>query len=488
MAVDSLAWVTPGTRVPRVPPQTWERRTVAAVVTVDLLAAAAGGGLAFLLRWGGEPESTYFWGHALISALLPLVWLAAMAASRAYEPRFLGIGFEEFRRVTTAAVAVIAFTGTFSWMTQADIARGYMIVALPAATLLTLGGRYLVRKRLHALRRDGSCVLDVLVVGHVAATAELIRLVRREHQHGMRIVGACVPGGSDPAELARLRVPVLGGLTEVEEALRRARADAVAVLTCPEMDGVALRRLSWALAGSGTELLMAPALMDVAGPRIAIRPVCGLPLLHVDEPQLTGGRRFAKACLDRTGSALGLVLVAPLLLALVVAVRVTSPGPALFRQTRTGWRGEPFTMYKLRTMRRDAEAQRTTLLHLNRHGEGVLFKIPDDPRVTRLGRWLRRTSLDELPQLVNVLRGEMSLVGPRPPLPQEVEQYAPEVRRRLLVKPGLTGLWQISGRSDLDWEESVRLDLRYVENWSLALDAGIVWRTVFALVRREGAY
>jgi len=245
--------------------------------------------------------------------------------------------------------------------------------------------------------------------------------------------------------------------------------------------------LSWSLAKSGTDLLVAPALIDVAGPRIAIRPVCGLPLLHVDEPQLAGGRRVAKALLDRVAALIALSVLAPLLVAIALAIRLSSPGPAIFRQTRTGWQGREFAMWKFRTMVRNAEALRSSVDELNRHATGELFKITVDPRITRLGRWLRRTSLDELPQLVNVLRGQMSLVGPRP-LPVTDRPYDGDARRRLLVKPGLTGLWQISGRSDLDWEESIRLDLRYVEQWSLALDALIVWKTVFAVVKGRGAY
>jgi exopolysaccharide biosynthesis polyprenyl glycosylphosphotransferase len=232
---------------------------------------------------------------------------------------------------------------------------------------------------------------------------------------------------------------------------------------------------------------VAPALMDVTGPRIAIRPVCGLPLLHVDEPALSGGRRIAKGCADRAVSAVAVLILLPLLVAIGLAVRLTSRGPALFRQTRHGLHGREFTVLKFRTMTRDAESLRASVSHLNVHSTGHLFKVENDPRVTPLGRWLRRTSLDELPQLVNVLLGQMSLVGPRP-LPTTDTPYDGEARRRLFVKPGLTGLWQISGRADLGWDEAVGLDLRYVENWSLALDALIIWKTLFVVVKRSGAY
>jgi exopolysaccharide biosynthesis polyprenyl glycosylphosphotransferase len=328
---------------------------------------------------------------------------------------------------------------------------------------------------------------NVLLVGHGRPAAELVRQMRREAHHGMRIIGACTPSGVQSEELAAAAIPVLGSFEEVDTVVHNTATDAVAVLTCPEMDGTALRRLSWSLARSGIDLLVAPALMDVAGPRIAIRPVCGLPLLHVDEPALRGGRRIAKACVDRIVAALALVILFPVLVAVGIAVRVASPGPALFRQARVGIHGRVFTVLKFRTMTRDAESLRTSLAHLNVHSTSQLFKVANDPRVTPLGRWLRRTSIDELPQLVNVLLGQMSLVGPRP-LPSTDTPYDGDARRRLFVKPGLTGLWQIGGRADLEWDEAVRLDLRYVENWSLALDTMIIWKTLFAVVKRSGAY
>ena len=283
-------------------------------------------------------------------------------------------------------------------------------------------------------------------------------------------------------------VPVLGDLTSIADAVRTAQATTVAIAARGEVSAQALRRLSWELEGSGVDMLVAPALTDVAGPRIHIRPVAGLPLLHVEEPELSGGRRLLKGAFDRAVACTTLLLILPMMVGLGLAVRLNTAGPVLFRQARCGRGGRPFTMYKYRSMRVGAEAQLQTLLSDNEHAEGLLFKIRRDPRVTAVGRWLRRYSLDELPQLLNVAKGDMSLVGPRPPLPSEVARYDGEVHRRLLVKPGLTGLWQVSGRSDLTWEESVRLDLEYVENWSLAMDFMILWKTAFAVMRADGAY
>lgn len=232
---------------------------------------------------------------------------------------------------------------------------------------------------------------------------------------------------------------------------------------------------------------MAPALLDVAGPRISIKPVAGMPLLHVEHPEFNGSRQFVKAVFDRLGAGIALLVLALPLLALALVIRLTSPGGALFHQVRVGRDGKEFRVVKFRTMVVDAERLKGALLEDNEF-DGVLFKIRNDPRITRVGAFLRKYSLDELPQLLNVLRGEMSLVGPRPPLPEEVGKYGADVRRRLVVKPGMTGLWQVSGRSDLTWEESVRLDLRYVENWSLILDLQILWKTWSVVTRGEGAY
>ncbi len=272
------------------------------------------------------------------------------------------------------------------------------------------------------------------------------------------------------------------------DALAETGADTVAVGAWSDLSQADLRRLSWQLEGTRVALVVAPSLTDVAGPRIHIRPVAGLPLLHVEQPEFTGGRRLLKGTVDRVSSTCLLLVIAPLLLAIAIAVRLTSPGPALFRQVRVGHGGEVFTLNKFRTMYVDAEAQLATLAGSNEASDGLMFKMRDDPRITPVGRWLRRFSLDELPQLLNIVKSDMSVVGPRPPLPHEVAHYGDDVRRRLLVKPGLTGLWQVSGRSDLSWDESVRLDLHYVENWSIALDLAILARTVAAVARRDGAY
>ncbi|MEV5329833.1 sugar transferase [Nonomuraea fastidiosa] len=461
--------------------RSWVRTYRLQAVLGDLCAAGVGACAAFAVRFGWP--TPYVLPYLLVSLVLPVVWCGAVALNRAYEPRMLGDGPEEFRRVAQAGLALTAATAIGSYLTKTDVARGYVVLALPLVTLLTLTVRYALRRNLHRRRAAGRCMRRVIAVGHAASVAELVGLFRRERHHGMEVVAACLPGGHQGQSVAG--VTVAGDLSDVPLAVEQHDADTVAVLACPEMDGQALRRLAWRLERTLTELVVAPALMDVAGPRTMIRPVAGMPLLHVEHPELAGARQLVKNVFDRVVAAALLVLLAPFMAGLAVAVRATSPGPALFRQTRVGRDGRLFTILKFRTMRRGSEQQKVTLVS---DRDGVLFKIRNDPRVTPLGAFMRRHSLDELPQLINVVLGHMSLVGPRPPLPEEVARYGDDVRRRLLVRPGLTGLWQVSGRSDLSWEESVRLDLRYVENWSLTLDLQILWKTWSAVARGQGAY
>jgi exopolysaccharide biosynthesis polyprenyl glycosylphosphotransferase len=316
---------------------------------------------------------------------------------------------------------------------------------------------------------------------------DMLRRLGDAKYHGLKVVAACLPlPGQRPALMER-GVPVVGGFGSVAQAVRLTEADTVAVLASPDLGPEQLRRLAWDLEPTGADLLVAPSLVEVAGPRLSIRPVTGLPLLQVEQPQFRGGRRVVKGLFDRACGFAGVVLLAPIFLGISVAIRTTSRGPALFRQERIGKDGKPFTMLKFRSMVVDADSLREQLLDKSDR-DGLMFKMHADPRVTRVGAWLRRYSLDELPQLFNVVGGSMSLVGPRPPLPSEVAQYGDDVRRRLLVRPGVTGLWQVSGRSDLSWEESVRLDLRYVDNWSIALDLQILWKTAKAVLRGSGAY
>jgi exopolysaccharide biosynthesis polyprenyl glycosylphosphotransferase len=460
------------------------RKTVFAIdISVAALAAVA----AQLERFGttAAGRSTMYWWGVL---LLPALWVMAVGASRAYESRFLASSAEEYRRVINAAAGLTAVVAVISYLSKAQFARGYVIVALPTCTLFAVLGRYFARHSLRRARARGRFLQEVVVVGHEWPILDLVAELRRNPDSGLRVIGACVPGGRGSRQMAEAGVPVVGDIHQVVQAVTRLHADVLAVTTCVEFGGPELRKVCWALENTDVDVVVAPALIEVAGPRLHIRPVARLPLLHVEKPEFTGGRRIVKGTVDRIVAVAALSLLSPILLAIAIAIRLNSAGPALFRQTRIGVRGVPFTIYKFRSMNGDAEAKKSELTLLNDNADGLLFKMRSDPRVTAVGRFLRRYSLDELPQLINVAKGEMSLVGPRPPLPSEVEQYADDVRRRLLVKPGVTGLWQVSGRSDLSWDDSVRLDLRYVENWSLVWDFEILWKTVYAVFRGSGAY
>lgn len=440
------------------------------------------GALALYARFAGEgglPAS-----YVAFAIGLPALWCGSVGLAGGYAARVIGAGSDEFRRVMNAAVGLAAAVAIASYALKMDFARGYFVVALPSVAVFDLAARYRLRKRLHRLRSRGACMQRVVAVGHAAAVADLVATLRRDKYNGLSVVGICLAGRATPSTIAG--VPVFGGLGSVSAAVRQLGADTVAVLACPEMNGIRLRDLAWELEEKGTDLCVAPALMDVAGPRTAIRPVAGLPLLQLDHPELAGGKQVIKAVFDKLAAGLALIVLAPLFAAVALAIRLDDGGPVFFTQTRVGRDGQAFRLFKFRTMIVDAEQRMAQLEALN-EASGVLFKMHRDPRVTKVGAGLRRWSLDELPQLFNVLIGDMSLVGPRPALPREVARYGSHMRRRLVVKPGLTGLWQVSGRSGLSWEESFRLDLRYVDNWSIILDLQILWKTFSAVTRGAGA-
>jgi exopolysaccharide biosynthesis polyprenyl glycosylphosphotransferase len=457
------------------------RTYVRQIVVADFSAAVAAAVAAVEVRFGAHPSNRYL----LLSLSLPPLWMIAVRVFGGYERRFLGAGSDEFRRILNAGLSLTGALALISYAVNNELSRIYLLVSMPVIVVLDLLVRLALRKRLHRLRAQGQCMSTVVAVGHEAAVGQLISELRRESHHGLQVVAACLAGEFAANEVAG--VPVVGDLDDTASVVRNLNAGTVAVLSCPEMDGMKLRALAWELEKTGTDLCVAPALLDVAGPRTTVRPTAGLTLLHVDHPQLSGPRQIVKDLFDRSVAAFGLVALSPLLLGIAAAIWFSDKGPALFTQTRVGKGGETFKIYKFRTMVVDAEALLGDIREKNEL-DGVLFKIRRDPRITAIGERLRKSSLDELPQLVNVLRGEMSLVGPRPALPGEAARYADHVRRRLVVKPGVTGMWQVNGRSELSWDESVRLDLRYVENWSFALDLQILWKTISVMLHGSGAY
>lgn len=461
----------------------WLRRYQRGLVALELLIAAGAGVVAGLAP---GPDAADGELHLWAGLSLVVLWPAVLATVGAYSRRLFGSGSEEFRRVGRAGLGLLAVASIASYGAALDLSRTLVVVVVPGLTLLSLASRFVARRALRRLWSLGRCTKRVVIVGRGGAVMELAAQLQRERFAGLEPVAACVTP-ADRGRVSRVMDLPVGGLDDVLVLAAQNGADAVAVTSASETAAQYLRTLSWQLEGTGLELLVSPGLVEVAGPRLHLRPFEGLPLLSVEQPQLEGWRRMVKGGMDRAVAAVALVLLLPVLLAVGLAVRLDSPGPVLFRQERVGINGRSFTIFKFRSMVVDADRQ-VEALRADNISDGLLFKLREDPRVTRVGRLLRRLSLDELPQLVNVLTGSMSLVGPRPPLPAEVAGYDSSVRRRLLVKPGLTGLWQVSGRSDLPWDEAVRLDLRYVENWSLVLDLLILWRTGRAVLRQSGAY
>ncbi|MFP3461288.1 sugar transferase [Arthrobacter globiformis] len=472
----------------------WRARTSRELRIVDafvIVWAVAG---AYVIRFGLEPDfvasdqaSTYVW----LSATLCIAWWFMLGAWNTRQSRILGHGPDEYKRVAAASLWLFGLVAIFSYVFRFDTARGYVGIALPAGLLGLLAGRWLLRQHLGVNRQLGQSMSRLLLIGSPSAVDHLASSLDRVKHAGYHSVAAYTPGSyPETSQELECGLPVLGHESDMHSilaAIQRCEAEAVAVSAGVQLHPQTLRHLGWELAARNIGLIMAPALTDIAGPRIHTQQISGLPLIHVTTPSLEGGQRVAKRLFDVGVSGILILMASPVMLAVAVWVKLDNAGPVLFKQQRVGIEGRPFQMLKFRSMVVDAE-KRLAELAGQSEGSGLLFKMKQDPRVTRAGRVLRKFSLDELPQLFNILTGSMSLVGPRPPLPHEVEAYENDVRRRLLVKPGLTGLWQVSGRSNLSWQDSVRLDLYYVENWSLAGDFIILLRTVRAVFQSTGAY
>ncbi len=417
----------------------------------------------------------------VFSATLVLLWVWALSLADSRSHRVVGTGSAEYIRVMDASLRLFGLIAIVAFLLQIDIARGFLLISLPAGIIMLVLVRWLWRQWLIAKRSHGHYMNRVLLVGSESSVRQIALELARARHAGYRVVGACVPSGKVADNIPGTDIPVMGNVDAVERAMAETNADTVAITSSDELPPDKVKQISWGLEAGRQHLVLAPSIADIAGPRIHMRPVAGLPLIHVETPRFSLGQRFIKRTVDLTAATLGVIVISPLLLLLAISVRLSTPGPVLFRQTRIGLRGREFTMLKFRSMVPNAEDLLAELEKQHRDaGNEVLFKMKNDPRVTPTGRFMRKYSLDELPQLFNVIGGSMSLVGPRPPLPKEVEQYADHVHRRFLVKPGITGLWQVSGRSALSWEETVRLDLSYVENWSLLGDIAILLKTAKA--------
>lgn len=434
-------------------------------------------------------ESALAVNYGMVSIAIVIGWMLMLHLYGTRDHRVLGTGPEEYKLIINASVRVFALVALGAYLFQVDVARGYILIALPFGVLALLLWRWLWRQWLGAQRRRGRFSSTVLLVGSERTASHIALELGIRAEAGYRVVGACVPVGTDAERLPGTDIPVLGDFEALQVALARTGADTVVITSSDELPPERIRKLSWSLEPGRQHLVMAPSLIDIGGPRIHTRPVTGLPLIHVETPRYEGRKLFTKRAFDVVASSLIILMLSPFLIITALLVRFGSAGPVLFRQERVGINGRHFEMLKFRSMVPNADKLLVDLQKQDlSEGNGVMFKMKNDPRVTRVGGFLRRFSLDELPQLFNVFRGSMSLVGPRPPLEREVHEYEHDVHRRFLVKPGITGLWQVSGRSNLSWSDTVRLDLYYVENWSITGDLVILWRTAKAVVASEGAY
>lgn len=425
------------------------------------------------------PDVSYW----LFSAALIALWMWSLALSDSRSHRVIGTGTSEYVRIARASFSLFGAIAIIAFLTKTDIARGYLLMSLPIGLLTLVYTRWLWRQWLVSVRRaNGGYSARVLLVGSERSVASIAEELRRAPDAGYTVIGACIPTDLVGATVLGTDIPVLGQVDAVERALQATGADTVIVTSSGDLPPGGVKRISWALEAGKQHLVLAPSITDIAGPRIHTRPVSGLPLIHVETPRFSTGQRFSKRLTDLAGSLALIVVASPVLAAVAIAVKVSSRGPLLYKQERIGLNGEPFKMLKFRSMRVGADAELKALLEAQGTSEQPLFKVKDDPRITAVGKFIRKYSLDELPQFFNVLGGSMSLVGPRPQIAAEVALYTDAAHRRLLARPGITGLWQVSGRSTMSWDETIRLDLYYVENWSMIGDVVILFKTFKAVL------
>jgi exopolysaccharide biosynthesis polyprenyl glycosylphosphotransferase len=470
---------------------TWHRVYLVALVLLDFTGALLADITATELfeDKAGSGFATTELFRLIAYVMVPLGWIVVLWGHGAYDRRYLGVGTDEFKRVVRASWTIVAVCAFLAFAYKRDLSRMTVGVALLGGLVYILLLRFLARSVLHTLRnKAGIATHRMVLIGTLPEALEVFNAITRNPAAGLLPVAISLTEGYTTSNGARRApVPVYAG-RDIASLVAEHEADTIAVCgaAAAGSEPGELRRLAWQLEGTGVDLVVAPQLTDIAGPRVHIRPVEGLPLLYVEEPKISGVGWLIKNVLDRLLALVGLILLSPLFALVAIAIRLSDKGPIFFRQVRTGREGGTFSVWKFRTMYVDAEERRAEMTDLN-ESDGMLFKVKDDPRVFPVGRFLRAASVDELPQLINVLLGEMSLVGPRP-LPADDGDFLGDVRRRLLVRPGITGLWQVSGRSDLSWDDAVRLDLYYVDNWSLVLDLHILWRTIGVVLRSKGAY
>ena len=475
----------------------WQESYRTRLVLVDTLVVFGAVGLGQIGRFGffGTPRdatTVTLSGLTATSLLLALVWLVALSVVQSRDISLVGVGSEEYRRVVSATVGVFGVVAVVSLLLQSPISRGYLIIALPAGLLGLVLGRHLLRRNLIKRRNRGEFISRVVVLGSADSIDVLCTHLNRSTPAGYSVAAVCIPGFDgemgDHINTAAGAIPILGDENSVEAALSFTGADALAVAAVELLGHENMRRLAWRLDSLGVDMIVMPGMTDVAGPRLKLRPIDNLPLFHIARPRHDGLRKHGKRLFDLAFGTLALAVALPVLLAVAIAIKIDDGGPVFFRQVRVGQHGRSFRIIKFRTMSATAERSKAQECVSADQQDKIFFKSAEDSRITHVGKFLRTSSLDEIPQILNVLEGSMSVVGPRPLVPGEGESVEHFVQRRGLVKPGMTGLWQVSGRSDVSDDERIRLDHSYIDNWSVVQDLVIVGKTARAVLRREGAY
>ncbi|MDN4641989.1 sugar transferase [Agreia sp. PsM10] len=469
---------------------TWSRKYSARLVVSDVIIVIA---VIFLTQFFYVGPSTRYVElsgrlavtpieYTAVSVVLAGAWIAVLAIYGTRAPHHIGYGTTEYRSVIDASIRLLGIAALAAYLMKMDLSRGYFLLAFPVGIALLCLERLVWRRWLAARRKRREFSANVLIIGSEVSSSRIAQELAKQTQAGLNVVGVCIPTGIAGSHIAGTDIPILGNLEQLGSALEASGADTVLISSSDEVPPERVREISWMLDSGRQHLLVAPSLTDVAGPRIHMRPVAGLPLVHVEMPKFEGRQRFAKRLFDIVGSGVMLAVFSPLFLVVSFLVRQSGPGDVFYRQERVGINGQPFGMIKFRSMVDGADASLLDLLEQQGSDGTPLHKVRNDPRVTPVGKILRKYSIDEFPQLVNVFMGSMSLVGPRPQRDGEVALYDDAARRRLIVKPGMSGLWQVSGRSSLSWDDAIRLDLYYIENWSLTRDISILLRTVKAVV------
>lgn len=454
-----------------------------ALVLMDIIAI----GLGFLVATGIAGQARGYAlasGGLLATAVFVLLWLGVIGMFGAYVPSQVRAGSVEYKQVVNASFAAAGIISILCYLLNYEYPRLLLGVWMLTGMVMLNVFRFARRRVVRRLRKVNKFVTPVLIAGSVPHVDEVAEVLNREDWSGYQVKGAIT---DDKVSSTPSGLPVLGSLSSLSTIVKSQSAPTVVFAEGSFDSSSHFRRVAWELEQSRVQMILAPTLADVSAERLEFRPVAGLPLVNVARPTAAKSLRWAKRSIDMLGSAFFLLAASHILLVAMIAIKLEDGGPIFFKQRRVGLNGEEFDCLKLRSMCVDAEA-RLAELQAKNEGTGYLFKMKDDPRITRTGKIIRRFSVDELPQLWNVFRGDMSLVGPRPALPREVAQYDFDTRRRLAVRPGLTGLWQVSGRSRLSAQDSQRLDLYYVDNWSLTQDFSILLRTAKAVLASDGAY